>query len=214
MIFQPELVKQIRKGKKTMTRRPVKRGKLGEVKQNYVADRSYAVQPGRGQRETCRITVLETRRERLGDITHDDAKAEGFKTTQEFFDYWQALYGSVDHEQQVWAIRFRLGEPERPLFLAGQTQQSDYTFEKAKAPKGEPEVTDDETTARFVEDARLKAEQDKTLRKKQLSAQDLTDRLAAIRAQAAAQGIDIRRQEASIIQRIEAMERKVRRKAA
>lgn len=214
MIFRPELIKQIRKGKKTMTRRPVKRGKLGEVKQHYAAGRSYAVQPGRGEPQTCRITVLEARRERLGDITHEDARAEGFLTTQAFFDYWRGLYGDVDHDQDVWVLRFRLGDPERPLFLAGQTQQSDYTFEKSKAPKGEPEVTDDETTARFVVESRARALSERRAERLKTQARTLQKRLREATVRAEREGVDITENLARLHEELENIERKRREEAA
>lgn len=88
MIFRPELVRDIRAGRKTATRRPVKAGKPCR----YRPGKSYAVQPGRGKSATCRIKVTSVTRELVGDITHADAVAEGFRTTDDFKAYWIALH--------------------------------------------------------------------------------------------------------------------------
>ena len=102
MIFRPELVEAIRAGRKTETRRPVKPG----VGCRYAPGRTYAVQPGRGQRAVCRIEVVSARCEALGEIDEQAARREGFDSRAAFFDYWRGLYGSVEFGQKVWAIRF------------------------------------------------------------------------------------------------------------
>ena len=124
MIFRPELVKQILAGKKTMTRRPVK---PGELACRYKPGRVYGVQLGRGRpthmtgEEPLRITILEVRQEHLGEITLPDARREGFRTTQEFKDYWRGLYGTFDLELPVWVIGFARGDvTDRPRLLAAR----------------------------------------------------------------------------------------------
>lgn len=104
MIFKPELVDLIRAGMKTETRRPVKPGQPCR----YVVGRTYAVQPGRGKRGVCRIRVIDVRRERLDQIDWLTARREGFSTERAFLDYWRGLYGAVDLDQLVWAIRFEV----------------------------------------------------------------------------------------------------------
>lgn len=89
MIFRPELVRQIRDGRKTMTRRPTK---ALEDHCRYRPGKSYAVQPGRGQSATCRIYIHDVRRELAGAIPYADARAEGFTTTDEFKVYWVSIH--------------------------------------------------------------------------------------------------------------------------
>jgi uncharacterized protein YhfF len=116
VIFSPELAKLIVQGKKTQTRR-VAAGRDCR----YKPGRSYAVQPGRGQKAVTRITVQAVRVEPLGALTLKDAKREGFRTTQEFRDHWQRLHGSYNPDLAVFVISFALGDLEdRPQLLAAR----------------------------------------------------------------------------------------------
>jgi uncharacterized protein YhfF len=96
MIFRPELVRQIRAGRKTQTRR------LARIEPvcRYKAGKSYAVQPGRGQSAVCRIHVNSVRRETVGDIAFADARAEGFATTEDFKVYWVSVHEKAWLEQE------------------------------------------------------------------------------------------------------------------
>ncbi len=91
MIFKPELVDLIKQGKKTMTRRPVKAGE-GECR--YQVGRAYQVQRGRGKPGEETITIVEVRRERLGDVSVKDARREGFPNVAAFLRYWRSLYSA------------------------------------------------------------------------------------------------------------------------
>lgn len=152
MIFRPELAKLIKHGRKTMTRRTIhEHGRC-----RYEPGKSYAVQPGRGKLAICRITIIEVRSERLGDISLKDVKREGFVTTGEFFDYWQALHGSVDHDRMVWVLSFLLGDlTDVPHLLAARpgAPHGDYVSQTHLAMNGEPEAissTQMETFAKFA----------------------------------------------------------------
>jgi hypothetical protein len=90
MIFKPNLIQAIQQGKKTMTRRPLK---FGEKSCRYKPDHVYSIQPGRGRKAVCQITVTDVRAEPLGNLTLDDARREGFRTIAEFYEYWHRLYG-------------------------------------------------------------------------------------------------------------------------
>lgn len=99
MIFRPELVRLIRQGRKTQTRRPIR----ADEPCRYREGKDYAVQPGRGQSATCRIHVTSVRQERLGDIPFTDARAEGFPTTEDFKAYWIAIHDAkwLEHETRM-----------------------------------------------------------------------------------------------------------------
>lgn len=47
-------------------------------------------------------------RVRLGDITEDDAAAEGAGSVEEFVRIWKAIHGAWDPEEEVWRIKFEL----------------------------------------------------------------------------------------------------------
>jgi len=92
MIFQ-HTWKLILEGKKWETRRPVKPGEIafdhdyhfnviqcvttntGRVK--WEVGKTYAVQPGRGQKAVARRKLLAIRQERLQEMSLDDCAAEG-----------------------------------------------------------------------------------------------------------------------------------------
>lgn len=90
MIFRPELVELIKQGKKTQTRRPVKRpGERSRYKEGHV----YSVQPGRTKPGELKITITAVRVEPVGLISDADVRREGFKSRADFFTYFQLLYG-------------------------------------------------------------------------------------------------------------------------
>jgi uncharacterized protein YhfF len=123
LIFTTQMAKLIGAGRKSQTRRVVK---PGETECRYKPGHSYALQVGRGKPATSRITVTEVRRERLGDIDLRDVKREGFRTTDDFRDYWRALHGRYDPDTTVWVISFQRGDhADRPRFLiAGAPQEA------------------------------------------------------------------------------------------
>jgi hypothetical protein len=117
MIFQPELVEQIKQSKKTTTRRPVKYANDGSIVDcRYKPMHAYRVQPGRGMHGVEQITVTDVKLGRLGDMTYQDARREGFRTRAgigdlpAFVAYWTMLYGSHNPDQEVWVISFALGD--------------------------------------------------------------------------------------------------------
>lgn len=97
MIFQPELARLIRAGRKTQTRRPIRH----DQPCRYREGKDYAVQPGRGQAATCRIHVDQVRREPVGLIAFTDARAEGFTTTDEFKVAWVAIHEKAWLEHEI-----------------------------------------------------------------------------------------------------------------
>jgi hypothetical protein len=100
VIFGKALIHKVLDGSKTQTRRPLRTTPDGAVKPcpyrpsspASTSTRTYAVQRGRGGREVARVEVLEVRREPVGAITFADVRAEGFRTTAAFADYWLGLY--------------------------------------------------------------------------------------------------------------------------
>lgn len=166
MIFRPELARKIARGEKTQTRRPVK---PGEKHCRYREGRDYAVQPGRGKPSSFRILILAVEGQALGDLTYRDARAEGFKTRDEFQAYWRSLYdGRWDPGQPVWAIRFRLHADQPRLLMPigaghhdpqanpGIDMPADhgYTSDHNRSVRDEPEAVDERTQDRFAAQAR------------------------------------------------------------
>jgi hypothetical protein len=153
VIFQPDAIQLIRERKKTMTRRPIKPVRISGTKRRpltvgvlpgyspsaptakpapcaYREGRVYACQPGRGQKGVLRITVTEVRAERLGDITPQDVRREGFRYSTEFRARWEELHGAWRPDDQVWAITFVVGDArgiwDQPRLLAARPGHVQY----------------------------------------------------------------------------------------
>ncbi len=174
MIFAPAHAKLVRRGAKTQTRRPVKgertvtiRRAHGRIKARaqrppetscpYKTGHAYAVQDGAGKPENGRIVVTAVRRERLGDITFEDAKAEGFVSQFDFAYHWLTAHGwgagwkapaglhatledmilarfqERHGDTEVWVIDFEL-EQDPVRFLARRGSPSLTPLEKLKGP--------------------------------------------------------------------------------
>lgn len=95
------------------------------VAQGVFADKTYAVQPGRGKKAVGRIRITEIKRGRLQDITPQAAKAEGVDPyivygwgidyigyEQAFVNLWDGIYKEPGKQWQdnpeVWVLTFEL----------------------------------------------------------------------------------------------------------
>lgn len=100
----------------------------------WYVGQSIAVQPGRGQKSVGRIEITAIRREDVRQISHEDAVAEGFKDTTEFWYTWIGMHDKPwletfeyandkgclyeygfwhkrpEHRYQAWVLEFRLVE--------------------------------------------------------------------------------------------------------
>ncbi|RLF26479.1 MAG: hypothetical protein DRN14_06780, partial [Thermoplasmata archaeon] len=59
------------------------------------------------------IQVTDIRKEKLGDITEEDAKREGCSSVAEFRKVWEEIHGKWDPEQEIYVIEFRLLDRKR-----------------------------------------------------------------------------------------------------
>jgi uncharacterized protein YqfB (UPF0267 family) len=59
-------------------------------------------------RDYAQIEVLEVSRKRLGDLTEEDAKAEGRYSLEEFRRVWAAAHNGFRRSEFVTVLRFRL----------------------------------------------------------------------------------------------------------
>lgn len=103
MIFQYTL-EQVLSGKKTQTRRRIKPDK----KFIYRVAKTYAVQPKRGQPAVARFEVTAIRKQCLGEMSHEEALAEGFASVADYQKLWFKQYGSFEPDEEVWVIEFKL----------------------------------------------------------------------------------------------------------
>jgi hypothetical protein len=100
MLFKKPLLEKIIDGSKTQTRRT--------SKQTYKVGQTYGVTCRRYQKSQGHIQILNAKQPRLGDITQEDVKAEGFQTLDEFKETWIKINGEWNLNQLVTAYEFRL----------------------------------------------------------------------------------------------------------
>lgn len=89
--------------------------KAGRLK--WRVGRTYAVQPGRGQKAVARILITGIRRERVCDISEADVRAEGCVATEQhpiqaFADLWDSIHTKPGTRWEdavtVWVLEFEL----------------------------------------------------------------------------------------------------------
>jgi len=103
MMFKRELLDLVISGKKTQTRRRHK-NPLKE-KQKYVIKRNWY----KNTEQYIQITKVYP--QKLGDVSEEEAKKEGFSSLDEFRDAWIRINGSWDPEMVVTVYEFELAEP-------------------------------------------------------------------------------------------------------
>ena len=199
MIFKPVLARAVAAGRKTQTRRPVR---PGEKTCRYREGRTYAVQPGRGKPGLARIRILHTELQQLGDLTYQDAKAEGFRTRDDFYAYWTDLYNisEPDLAQPVWAIRFQV-DTDPPRLLHKDSSRG-YTSDPRLAIRDEPEAIG-EADLRRLHSARHAAEQ------QHRQERSIAARLREAQARARRNGVDISPELAALERQLAAIRAKL-----
>lgn len=234
MIFTAPLYGKVLRGEKTETRRLFQSCDLAT---KYRPGMRRAVQKGRGIHGEAHILLTDVRRELLGAIDFKAARAEGFRTVQDFKAYWLGLHDANWVERQedteltdeqiqdrfyqrwalkeVWVLSFELDRTERPRLLADRNAKSDYVDTSARALAHEPEAVDTATQIRFSREGHqgfMAREAQRELDRERMGAEE---RLRQVRIDARAKGVDISHLEASIVRQLRAAERKVhQRKAA
>jgi hypothetical protein len=76
---------------------------------------TYAVQPGRGQKQIARIRLTRITCQKLFRITNAEAQAEGFSNRQEFMRTWESIHGLCIKDTRVWILEFELIETTHEL---------------------------------------------------------------------------------------------------
>ena len=107
-IFRREDIEKIRTGRKTMTRRIHKR--------EWRVGRTYMVRDSPYSRSRLRIRILRKFRQKLGEISEEDIRKEGYSSLEEFKEVWTRIYGEWNPEQVVTAYEFEVvegGDPSR-----------------------------------------------------------------------------------------------------
>ncbi len=123
MLFRSDLAQSILDGTKTQTRRVKKPGETlwvsylqdgkgtvtdaqGRIK--WDTNRTYAVQTKRGDRAIGRFTLLGIKVERIDMISETDARAEGFRDREAFWDAFQRINPGASLDAEVFVLTFEL----------------------------------------------------------------------------------------------------------
>lgn len=91
-------------GTKTQTRRLSTR--------TYTPGRTYGVRCSRFDKSQAHIQIMNSKIQRLDDISPEDVKAEGFATLEEFKEAWTKINGSWNPDQNVTAYEFKIIKKE------------------------------------------------------------------------------------------------------
>jgi hypothetical protein len=138
MLFTPENAKKVMAGQKTQTRRPCQDGDKGisleinglyfavenNLRKKWQVGKTYAIQPGRGKLSIGRVLLKSIKRERVNEISADDAFYEGVrmptlpnetpgKFVSAFRDLWDSIYsGGMAFETgpMVWVLEFEVAQ--------------------------------------------------------------------------------------------------------
>ena len=103
-MFKRAMLNKILAGEKTQTRRDIKRkpgvqvlrvGQIVGVRAGYTKYVGY-------------IRIIKRRREKLGDISEEDAKKEGCINVEDFRQTWTRLFGKWMPNKVVWVYDFVL----------------------------------------------------------------------------------------------------------
>lgn len=72
----------------------------------YLLGKTYAVQPGRGQKAIAHIEITDIRHEDVRCISDEDARAEGFDSPLDFLAKWTQMHDrqmQFDRDDENWA---------------------------------------------------------------------------------------------------------------
>ena len=108
MFFTKENIELIRQGSKTETRRIWKKPHVRIGKTYQCRTSRYAKTP----EDSPYIKITAMRKERLGEITPEAARKEGFKPDgaqlEKFWALWVKLHGSWNPDQEVYVVDFEV----------------------------------------------------------------------------------------------------------
>lgn len=121
MIFSADELRLIAERRKSQLRQPVRFVREKPQPVAYKPGRLYKAHHAAGAKSTL-ITIVDVRQERLGDISQQDVKREGFRFLAEFKTDWARRHDVFDPGMLVWVISFAVGDLrdrfDRPRMLA------------------------------------------------------------------------------------------------
>lgn len=139
MIFQ-HTYQLILNDKKTETRRlinpgenlldnPIRVEMNGRIK--WQVGRPYAIQPSRGQKAVGRIRLTDIKIQPLGQMSHEDALAEGYESLDGFRQTWLQIHDQFDPDQAVWVLTFAREPTPEEQAKAERLEQEEWLNQMA-----------------------------------------------------------------------------------
>jgi len=136
MFFSRSNLEKVLRGKKTQTRR------LSGI---YRVGITYGIRTWIYEKSLARIIITGKRQERLGDISAEDLKREGYDNIEDFKKAWVNFYAKKmgwHPELTVWVYDFKLLEAPvgKPLPPLARYAQEDYVIQVSQrtVPKKRP----------------------------------------------------------------------------
>jgi hypothetical protein len=103
-LFKRRLIPMVLSGVKTQTRRIHKR--------RWIIGHTYKIKDQYCSKGLGTIKITRAFKQRLGDISEQDAQKEGFKNRTEFIDAWNTINGSWNPDTIVTVYEFILVEKD------------------------------------------------------------------------------------------------------
>ena len=104
MLFKRTLLEKILAGEKTVTRRPTER-KPG--RRRYEVGEKVGIRNGYYKAKHF-VIITRRFRQKIGDMTDEDAKKEGLKDLDAFKEIWKKIYGKWTPSKVVYVYEFKL----------------------------------------------------------------------------------------------------------
>lgn len=143
----------------------------------------------------CMVRVMAVDAGFLSQVDEQAAKAEGFKSVDEFLADWEARHDFVKPDRPVWVVYFELDRTCKPRYLSERViagQQGDYVTNPHRALPDEAEAIDEYTLERFVKENKLKDDKRRKLRAVDVAALPVDQQISVLTVEARSRYIDVR----------------------
>jgi hypothetical protein len=102
--------KQLKPGSiatKVISKKPATATTRASRRTIYEVGKTYPVQPGRGKASLGRILLTGITYCCPGDMTLEQAQAEGFSSVKDFLDLWIDMHGILSVHEPQWSLEFK-----------------------------------------------------------------------------------------------------------
>jgi len=107
LLFRRHHIRKILQGEKTQTRRL-------SSKRVYQVGKIYRIKRDWFHYSDIEILITRRWRERLGDISTEDVRKEGYETLEDFKKAWIEIHGYWNPDDIVWVYEFKVIKKAEP----------------------------------------------------------------------------------------------------